>query len=293
MARPARSWLLLFFALATGTVAAWLALRYLREQTRPLLSSQPSQARAVVAVRDLPVGARVTERDVKSVSWPGDALPPGLISQPGSVIGRGLIASVRLNEPFLESKLAPITPGPNAGLPILITEGERALTVRVDEVVGVAGFVVPGTRVDVLLTTSEGSPTNEMTTRAIMQNIETLAAGQSIQVDVEGKPQEVPVVTLLVTPEQAETLALAATQGRIQLTLRNMLDTLHVRTPGARITTLLTGGRPGVLARGTSFRRPVQAGSSEETAIVEGFRGGERTVTRFSRGRINQEGVRP
>ena len=196
------------------------------------------------------------------------------------------MTGMRLNEPFLESKMAPR--GTGGGLPILIDEGRRALSIRVDDVVGVAGFVVPGTRVDILLT-MESEAAREPQTKAILQNIQTLAAGQSVQVDVEGKPQQVPVVTLLVTPEQAETLALASSQGRIQMALRNQLDTLPIRTTGARVSALFGPVRaappqaPQVLGfrRGTPTQRAA-APATEET-IVEGFRGGERTLTRFTR----------
>jgi pilus assembly protein CpaB len=283
MAVRTRSLVLLFLALASGGAAAWLSLGYLRRETQPLLNSSTVAGKAVVATKDLPVGAVVTEADLRVIDWPGNAVPPGLISVPQEAIGRGVLSGMRLNEPFLDSKLAPR--GTGGGMPILIAEGQRALSIRVDDVVGVAGFVVPGTRVDVLLT-MESEATPEPQTRAILQNIQTLAAGQTIQVDTEGKPQQVPVVTLLVTPEQAETLALASAQGRIQLTLRNQLDTLSIRTAGARVSTLFGPLRavqpPQVLGfrRAAPTARPAPA--TEET-IVEGFRGGERTLTRFTR----------
>jgi len=283
MAVRTRSLVLLFLALASGGAAAWLSLGYLRRETQPLLNSSTVAGKALVATKDLPVGAVVTEADLRVIDWPGNAVPPGLISVPQEAIGRGVLSGMRLNEPFLQTKLAPR--GTGGGMPILIAEGQRALSIRVDDVVGVAGFVVPGTRVDVLLT-MESEATPEPQTRAILQNIQTLAAGQTIQVDTEGKPQQVPVVTLLVTPEQAETLALASAQGRIQLTLRNQLDTLSIRTTGARVSTLFGPLRPVQPPQVLGFRRAATtarpAPATEET-IVEGFRGGERTLTRFTR----------
>lgn len=283
MAIRTRSLVLLFLALASGGAAAWLSLSYLQKETQPLLSAATVAGKAVVVTKDLPVGAVVTEQDVRVIDWPGNAVPAGLISVPQEAIGRGVLTGVRLNEPLLESKLAPR--GTGGGLPILIDEGQRALSIRVDDIVGVAGFVVPGTRVDVLLTLdTEATP--ETQTKAILQNILTLAAGQTTQVDVEGKPQQVPVVTLLVTPEQAETLALASVQGRIQLALRNQLDTLPIRTNGARVSTLFGPIRAAQPPQVLGFRRPAPgqrpAPAAEET-IVEGFRGGERTLTRFTR----------
>ena len=162
MAARSRTWLLLALALASGGLAAYLALRYLREQARPLLNQQPVAGQAVLAARDIPLGAVVTERDVQMVSWPGDALPPGFIGKPEDVIGRGVITPVRVNEPFLESKLAP--KGAGGGLSTIIEDGMRALSVRVDEVIAVAGFVIPGSRVDVLLSMDEEGPPREPTT---------------------------------------------------------------------------------------------------------------------------------
>lgn len=284
MAARTRSLILLFLALASGAAAAYLSFGYLRRETEPLLNPGAAAGKGVVAARELPVGSVITEQDIRLIDWPGNAIPPGMLSVPEQAIGRGVVTALRLNEPILETKLA--AQGVGGGLPILISEGMRALSISVDQVVGVAGFVVPGTRVDVLLTlTSEGAP--EPTTKAILQNIQTLAAGQSIQVDAQGTPQPVPVVTLLVSPEQAETLTLAANQGRIQLTLRNSLDTLPIRTTGARASSLLGLLRttrpptsPGFVRAATPPRSP----AVEET-IVEGFRGGERTLTRFTRPR--------
>jgi len=285
MAVRTRSLVLLFVALAAGGGAAWISLGYLRNQAQPLLRSNVASAVAVIASKDLPVGTVLKEEDVRLIAWPGDAIPVGLIRTKGEAVGRGVVTAVRFNEPFLESKLAPR--GTGGGMPILITEGMRALSIRVDDVAAVAGFVIPGTRVDMLLTmTPQGS--SEPVTKAIMQNLQALAAGQSIQVDAEGKPQQVPVLTLLVTPEQAETLALASGQGRIQMALRNALDTLPIRTNGARLTTIMGGPRsatapagiPGQVWRRTPPALPTAV--AEET-IVEGFRGGERTLTKFTR----------
>jgi pilus assembly protein CpaB len=146
-------------------------------------------------------------------------------------------------------------------------------------VIGVAGFVLPSTRVDVLLTLNTNE-SKEPATRVIMQNVRTLAAGQSIQQDKEGKPQQVSVVTFLVSPEQAETLALASQQGRIQLTLRNMLDTSQVQTGGTRVSALMgqMSGRRGS-GRRTS---PVRTSAPEPSpTTVEVYRGGQRTLMKF------------
>jgi pilus assembly protein CpaB len=278
MARRTRPFLLLLLALISGGLAAGVALKYLREQATPLMATEPARAKVVVATRALRLGALVGEQDVKTVDWSGGSLPTGFIATPADVIGRGLIVQVQENEPILASKLAAV--GMGGGLPVIIDEGMRAITVAVDAVVGVSGFVLPSTRVDVLLTLNSSENLKEPATKLLMQNVRTLAAGQSIQQDKEGKPQEVPVVTFLVSPEQAETLALASQQGRIQLTLRNTLDTNQVTTSGTRVSALM--GNPP--SRRSSGRRPVPVRASEplpSPTTVEVYRGGQRTLMKF------------
>jgi pilus assembly protein CpaB len=272
--RRLRPWLILTLALVTGGTAGVLALRYLRQYTPPLQAESRSGLVAV-ATREIPVGSVLDKTDIRLVEWPGTSMPAGFIASPEAAIGRGLITSVTENEPLLESKLAPV--GTGGGLPALITDGMRAVAVRVDEVVGVAGFVLPDARVDVLLTME--SQSGEPTTEVILQKVRTLAAGQEVQRDKDGKPRSVPVITVLVTPEQAETLALAASQGRIQLALRNALDTTTVTTNGARANTLL--GRPAAPAAPSSRRTYIPRPQGRDTAVVEVYRGGARTLLKF------------
>lgn len=276
MARRNRALILLVFALASGALAAFLALRYMRQQTAPLTRSEPPRQQMVVAARALPVGAVVTAEDIKTMSWTGGQLPPGYIGSPDQVVGRGLVTSVEPNEPILAGKLA--AEGAGGGLQVLIDEGMRAISIGVDQVVGVSGFVLPNSRVDVLLTMA-GAGSNEQTTKIIMQDVKTLAAGTTIQQDKEGKPLAVPVITLLVSPEQAETLALASQQGRIQLALRNALDTATIRTRGTRVSALM-----GNVAPSPSRRRsaPVRTGPPVPTpTTVEVYRGGQRSLEKF------------
>ncbi len=290
MAIRTRSVVLLLLAIASGGLAAWLALGYLRQQAQPLLNVTPSATRAVVATKDIQVGSLITENDVRVIDWPGDALPAGLISAPENVVGRAVMLPVRLNQPFLETNLAPRgVPGQtvSGGMAVLVEDGMRGLTIPVDQVVAVAGFVLPGTRVD-LLFTGQG-PGNEPMTKAIMQNLKVLAAGQSLAVDPAGQAVQVPIITFQLTPEQAETLALASGQGRIQMTLRNVIDTLPIRTRGAIKSALLAGPRPQVVAGGPP-RRIGTPQPTAETAIVEVFRGGTRTLDRFTRPRQDSTG---
>jgi pilus assembly protein CpaB len=179
----------------------------------------------VVAYRPLQLGARVDSKDLRLIDWPVSDPVPGMFHRIEDCVGRALITPVAVNEPILESKLAPKEAG--AGLPATIPEGMRALSVAVNDVIGVAGFVIPGTMVDVLVTgplPGQNASSNNIT-RTIMENTRVLAAGQKVEQDRDGKPQTVPVVTLLVSPQDADKLTMASTEGKIQLALRNTIDT--------------------------------------------------------------------
>jgi pilus assembly protein CpaB len=272
-----RYWWMLFGAAASGLLAGYVALIYVSDEPAPLAAVTPSRV-IVVAARDLPAGAIVTREDVETVAWPGSAIPDGIAQQPADVVGRGLIVEVRKSEPLLGWKLAEKEAG--GGLSITIPEGMRAVSVEVDQVVGVAGFVLPGTRVDVLATVTPGNDRTQTTTRIILQNVRALAADQRYQQEIQGEPQYVTVVTLLVTPDQAEALTLAATEGRIQLALRNTLDAEEIETSGRRITSLLTTGNGS--ARPATTARP--AAPVDPDRVIESYEGGQRTLLRFGTG---------
>jgi pilus assembly protein CpaB len=280
--RRTRPWLMLAVALASGGVAALLAMRYLRQQATPMLAA-PKTGDIVIAARPLPLGTVLADGDVKTIEWTGAALPVGYASSKAEVVGRGVMSSLQENEPLLDSKLAP--KGAGGGLPVIIDQGKRAMTMRVNDVSGVAGFVTPNTRVDVLLTLDDNVNTTEPATRIIMQDIRALAAGQQIQPDKDGKPVSVGVVTFLVSPEQAETLALASQQGSIQLALRNILDTVRIKTNGTRRSALLGGpiGRPLGARRQTVSRgsAPAAAAPAPSQTVIEVYRGGARTLQKF------------
>jgi pilus assembly protein CpaB len=279
--RKARPWFMLVLALGSGGLAAYLALRYLREQATPLMASEPRKVNIVLAARSLPIGALVTEQDVKVVAWPGDAVPSGYIRSVADALGRGVITSVAENEPLLAAKVS--TKDAGGGLPIIIRDGMRAMSVRVDEVIGVAGFVTPGTHVDVLLTLDKGPTRSQAITRTILQNVQVLAAGQQVQRDKEGKPQTVTVITLLVTLEDAELLVLAGKEGRIQLALRNTLDTLQIASAGAKADQLAPSAPARAPSRPSPNRTAPVARPKVDHTVIEGYRGGERTLTTFQK----------
>ncbi len=212
--------LLISFVIAGG--CAFLVYRIVGAR---IASSKPVlTTKVVAAASDIKLGTVLSAPDLTTTDIQG-TVPKGAILKPESVIGRGVISDIYQGEPILESRLAP--QGSGGGMASTIPNGMRAMAVRVDQVVGVAGFVTPGLRVDVLASgVPPGAEGNQGTeTKTILQNIQVLSAGTDIQKDAEGKPQQVQVVNLLVTPEQAQTLSLATTELRIQLVLRNPLDT--------------------------------------------------------------------
>lgn len=269
----------LILAILSGAVAGFSALRYLEERPPTLVASEPQSEGEPVAVaaRDLAVGSVVREEDIRMVTWPSDAIPEGYAQSGTEVLGRGLISDVRANEPLLDSKLAEM--GSGGGLSITIPEGMRAVSVRVDDVIGVAGFVLPSTRVDVLLTvTPPGS--QDPASRVILQNVRAVAAGQEIQRTDDGEPQTVTVITLLVTPDDAEKLVLAASQGRIQMALRNTLDMDTVETAGSRVSALLADRSPRRASNSSGSAAPTST-TEPLPSVIEVYSGGVRSLVSY------------
>jgi pilus assembly protein CpaB len=219
----------LLFALLVSSVFYQLA----RSGSRPAQVEAATTEDVVVAAKPLPVGVSIKPDDIKVVKVPTGSFPKGAFRKPEEVLDRPVVSNVLLDEPILDGRLA--ARGSGMGLAPIIPVGMRAVSVRVNEVVGVAGFVLPGMHVDVLVT---GRPPNDgaatMTT-TVLQDISVLSAGQSMQVDPRGQAINAPVVTLLVTPEQAEILTLAGNEARIQLVLRNGSDKGVAVTPGRRV----------------------------------------------------------
>jgi pilus assembly protein CpaB len=193
----------------------------------------------VVAVKPLPVGVNVKPADVKLSKIPSAQFPKGGFNKVEEVIDRPVISNVLADEALLDGRLAPR--GSGLGLAPSIPAGMRAVTVRVSDVVGVAGFVLPGLRVDVLVTGRPEGTSAETVTTTVLQNILVLSAGTTIQNDPRGSAISAPNVTLLVTPEQAEVLTLAGNEGRIQLVLRNGSDQAIEKTTGTKLNALYRG----------------------------------------------------
>ena len=203
-------------------VAGLLTVVAYRNSAGKLAAIKARNTQVVLAARDLQLGQSLEAGDVRMAEMPAGNLPQGAYHDVNQVVGHGVIATIAKNEVLLPTKVA--TDKEGSGLPSLIPANMRAVSVRVNDVVSVAGYVTPGTRVDVLVT---GSPTitqNDLVTTTVLENIEVLAAGQKMQPNAEGKPENETVITLLVTPEDAQKLTLAGTDGKIQLSLRNPVD---------------------------------------------------------------------
>ena len=241
------------FALVVALGLSFLVYRQLEKRIR---SGEPKQVtRIVVADHDLPIGTLIKDGDLKLVEWPEPAPAFALKSLDGAM-GRGVTSEIYAAEPDHPMRLA--AAGGGAGLAATIPLGMRAVAVRVNDVVGVAGFVVPGMRVDLLVswTPPNAGDTNSTQTRTVLQNIEVLSAGQNIQKDAEGKPVTVQVVNLLVTPAQAEKLSLASSDAKIQLILRNPLDQEETKTPGTALGEMFGGAFRAAPARVPAAMRP-------------------------------------
>ena len=256
-------------------------------QNQPVKSMAAPTQPVVVAAADIQLGAELTKDDLQVVAFPAGKAPEGTFSQVADVIGRGLIVSVVKNEPILTAKLASKEAG--AGLPPVIPAGMRAVSVRVNEVVGVAGYVLPGNRVDVLATASPTEAHADTMSKLVLSNVQVLTAGTRMERDQDkGKPLQVTVVTLLVSPEQSELLALASTEGKIQLALRNPLDTGAPATPGIKTAGLM--GSPAVAPRARlsaahasrgpqpPVTQPVSVQAPAAAPTVEMIRGDKRAV---------------
>ena len=279
-----RIYTVLLIAMTVGGMFAMGTYRYVKAMPASRGDALHT-ATVVVAASNMDVGTALRPEDLKAIEWPAKSVPEGAFHKPEELVGRGLIQPVVAFEPILPGKLA--SPEAGAGLPPVIPEGMRALSVRVNDVIGVAGYVLPGTRVDVLVTVSPTDQRDDMTSKVILSNVQVLTAGTRIERDVEkDKPVSVSVVTLLVDPAQAERLTLASTEGKIQLALRNPMDKTTPQTLGVKPAVLLASAvaparpatparRPAASARNVTAAA-VPAPAPEAAPVVEIIRGDKR-----------------
>lgn len=282
MNRSTRTLVVVLIAVGVAAIASFGVYRAI--QNMPVREVEVRSLYQVVAARELAMGDLITKDDVKLVAWPQSSPVTGGFTSIEQVVNRGLVDGVVANEPLTEGKLAPLEAG--GGLPPTITEGMRALSVKVNEVIGVAGYVVPGTRVDVMVTLANKVGMNQSITRVVVSDIEVLTAGTRMDAAKarDGQPIPASVVTLLVTPEDAEKIALAANEGSIMLTLRNPMDRAPTKTSGATTHALLGApAPPPVVKAGPTGRRVVPRPAAAPVPVappvyeVETFRAGKGT----------------
>jgi pilus assembly protein CpaB len=273
--------LILICASVIGFLASVLVYRVV-SQVASARSDQSEQI--VVATADLGLADTVTSQHIKLVNWPKASVQPGALRTAAEAEGRVVRSSIVAGEPLIEGKLAPQLAGRGGIMPMLIPEGQRGVTIRVDDAMRESGFVLPNSRVDVLVSMSKGG-SSEKIAKVILQDVAVLAAGQTVEMK-DNKPVTNTTVTLALTPQQVERLAVAQSEGRLMLAQRNLRDTQFVRTPGATPSSLLSDiapapnpeAKPTVLARSAPLPLPVI--EKYPVAVIRGTKVSEQTFVR-------------
>lgn len=277
MNRTTRTIIVLLIAISAAAIATYGVYRAI--QTAPVRTVQTPTTPLVVAGKAMPVGTLLAKDSLRVVAWPASNPVPGGYGEVDAVAGRGLVATVAENEPITEPKLAPR--GVGAGLPPTITEGMRAISIKVNDIIGVAGFILPGTHVDVIV--SVKGQQDEAIARCVVSNVLVMASGTRYDQEQskEGKPVPTTVVTVAVTPEDAERIALAVTAGQIVLALRNPLDKAPTQTPGIRLAALVGPPAPPPVVKAVQGRKVVVPAPPPppppKPYTVEAIRGAKRT----------------
>lgn len=276
--RNARALTMMAFAVILAFVAVIVAARWINAQ------ASGNTNKVAVALLDISLGARISPEMVRMVDWPANALPPGAFSDPKLLDARVTRTSIQHGEPIMESKLAP--PGTQGGLSAVVGEGKRAMTVRVNDVVGVAGFALPGNYVDILVNTQDemtknASGRDPSISKIVLERILVLAIAQESSRD-DTKPKVVNAVTLELTPDQAEKLDLARSVGTLSLVLRNQIEDKPVNTEGATKTSLLdtkvAAQVPAPAPRPVVRHRVVQGPAGPQVDVIKGL---ERSSQQF------------
>jgi pilus assembly protein CpaB len=273
-----RELVILLTAFAIAVACSYLVYRLVGKR---VLANQQTTTPVIVAAKDISLGTVLRDSDLGTteMAYP---LPKGAIVNRQEAVGRGVTSNLYQGEPILSSRLA--AAGAGGGLAATISPGMRACAVKVDDVVGVAGFVTPGMRVDVLISGNppgSSAATEGTKVKTLLQNIQVLSAGTDIQKDGEGKPKPVQVVNLLVTPDQAEVLSLASNQTHIQLVLRNPLDTKIVQSPGSAMANLFADKNVAPPKQRTSTPSPGISRPAARIYLIQVFNGSKRSEEKF------------
>jgi len=270
---------LLLLALISGGVAAYMAASWLKassHRAQQAAQQTVTMTPVLVAAKEIPPGTTLGTDLLKVAQWPRDAVVAGTAVDPEQIKGRVARTTIYPGEVILEHRLAPKgTPGGMAGI---LQNNTRAVTIKVDEASGVAGFIMPGNRVDVLLTLDQKKFGDDPITQIVLQNLLVLGKGQDIDQKEGEKPKVVPTVTLQVTPEEAERLALAAKEGHIILALRGYTENDTIATAGVKASDLVRSAQKTEAAFETGIAAPTE---TQKKPGVEILRGTEREVVTF------------
>ncbi len=234
---------ILIFAAAAGLLASLVVYRVVVQYQTAARELEQNTEDIVVAALNMSLAEKITAEHVKLVRWPKSGVPEGALKTLGEAQGRVVRASIVAGEPLLESKLAPDVAGRGGLMPMLVPEGQRAVTIKVDDAIKETGFILPNSHVDVVVSMARAPGSPERVAKVILQDVIILAAGQTVEMR-DNKPVPVTTVTLALAPEQTERLALAQTEGRLTLTTRNLRDKQLVQTIGVTPATLLGGAAP-------------------------------------------------
>ncbi len=265
-----------------ATAVTFLVFRRLRAGL-----AQRAVTQIVTSAKDLPAGVALSAKDVALIDWPSDVPLPGSFNKADAVIGHPLLRSLGPKEPILQRDLA--VEGSGIGLSTKIPPGMRATAVRSNEIVGVAGFLYPGSHVDVLATYNLPGAGAGTLTQTVLQDVEILTAGQTIEPDPQGKPEQVNVVTLLLSPEDSQKLQLVSTQGTLQFVLRNGTDKTNVDLHPTRVDQLIaTAKPPDAVATKTKKTGKRVASPSKPIYVLEVIQGTQHTVHKFGEGEKEQ-----
>jgi pilus assembly protein CpaB len=277
--------IMLVVALLIAGIVSYWSYGLLQKKTTTEVTPAETQ-QVVVASYDLKWGTVLTNEVVKTQPYLKGSLPTGYIADPSAAVGRVVLYPMQINEPLTEAKLAPASVKVG-GVAAIVTPKKRAMAVKVDKVVGVSGFIFPGHRVDVLVTLAKTDKVQQPITKFVLENLLVLAVGAEVeQTGQKEKPAQVDVITLEVTPEEGEMLALAASEGKLQLALRNYTDIEDVQTRGTTIPNLLTayaGAGPVPAKKDTSTRRAVTVAPAKGFT-VELIKGNKVSEVKFNRG---------
>jgi pilus assembly protein CpaB len=265
-----------------GLLASFLVYRVVSQVAR----AKDDQAESiVVAAANIGLAESITRQHVKVVPWPKAAVPPGAVRTVEEAEGRVVRGSLVAGEPLIEAKLAPQLAGRGGIMPMLVPEGQRGVTIKLDEAMRESGFVLPNSRVDVLVSMPKGPGSSEKIAKVILQDVTVLAAGQTVEMK-DNKPVTNTTVTMALTPQQVERLAVAQAEGKLMLVQRNLRDTDFVRTPGATPSSLLSDIAPAapkldakpVVARSAPL--PLPTIEKYPVAVIRGSKVSEQVFVR-------------